>query len=259
MYAGMKNKDVCISWISEMNEKLLSPSPYIKLIAKATGIELNPTKKKDITFDRIEATPCGTGKIEAYDRSKQPSTTIKEARMAYALCPMKYTMGYVLEKHPTFESDFQQSYALNALISAIYNLMKDQGITINQVYKNVIDLFPSLRKSEKRQVYDYISYDRGENDYDYGNRTECGGEYYTDERLKIHYPNQDVRWVTLKRFGELTTPDGRQGLDLNEEMKARPDEKISYLDPVELACSFCPHLNYCKNAVFAVDQENYYD
>ncbi|WP_026509170.1 hypothetical protein [Butyrivibrio sp. LC3010] len=259
MYAGLKNKEVCISWISEMNEKLLSPSPYIKLIANAAGIKLNPAKKKEITFNRIADTPYGAGKIAPYERDKQPRDIIKEARMAYALCPMKYTLGYVMEKHPTFESEFQQSYALNALISAIYNLMKDQGMTVNQVYKNVIELFPSLRKSEKRQVYDYISYDRGENDFDYGNRSECGGRFYTDERLKIHYPNQDVREVTKKRFGELATPDGRTGLDLNEEMKARPDEMVGSIDPVQRACSFCPHISYCKNAIYAVDQESYYD
>lgn len=259
MYAALKNKEVCISWISEMNEKLLAPSPYIKLISNATGIETSPAKRNTITFDRVLATPYGPGKTEKYDREKAPRRMIKEARMAYALCPMKYTLGYVVEKYPTYESDFQQSYALNALISAIYNLMKDQGMTVDQVYKQVIGLFPAMRKSEKRQVYDYISYDRNENDFDYGNRTECGGKYYTDERIKIHYPNQFVRDVTKKRFGELVTPDGRTGLDLNEKMEARSGEMVGDLDPVKLACSFCPHINYCKNAVYAADQENYYD
>ena len=259
MYAALKNKEVCLSWISEMNEKLLAPSPYIKLITSAAGIELKPAIRNTITFNRVLESEYGAGKITEYDREKMPRGILKEARMAYALCPMKYTLGYVLEKYPTYESDFQQSYALNALISAIYNLMKDQGITVDQVYKNVIGLFPSLRKSEKRQVYDYISYDRGENDIDYGVRTECGGMYYTDERIKIHYPNQDVRGVTKKRFGKLTTPDGRQGMDLNEKMEGSNDEKIGELDPVSLSCSFCPHISYCKNAVYSVDQENYYD
>lgn len=80
-----------------------------------------------------------------------------------------------------------------------------------------------------------------------------------DERIKIHYPNQFVRDVTKKRFGELVTPDGRTGLDLNEKMEARSGEMVGDLDPVKLACSFCPHINYCKNAVYAADQENYYD
>lgn len=258
MYAGLKHKEVCISWISEMNEKILSPSPYIKLITNAAGINIKPAKKKEITYNKVADTSFGKGKIAPYEREKQPRDIIKEARMAYALCPMKYTLGYVTEKYPTFESDFQQSYALNALITAIYNLMKEQNVTINQVYKNVIELFPSLRKSEKRQVYDYI-YDNGENDFDHGNRTECGGRFYTDERLKIYYPNQYVREVTTKRFGELPTPNGRTGLDLYEKMEARAGEMKGDIDPVQLACSFCPHISYCKNAVYDADQEHYYD
>ena len=107
-------------------------------------------------------------------------------------------------------------------------------------------------------VYDYI-YDNGENDFDHGNRTECGGRFYTDERLKIHYPNQYVREVTTKRFGELLTPNGRTGLDLYEKMEARAGEMKGDIDPVQLACSFCPHISYCKNAVYDADQEHYYD
>ncbi len=105
-------KEVCISWISEMNEKLLAPSPYIKLISNATGIEVSPAKRNTITFDRVLATPYGPGKTEKYDREKAPRRMIKEARMAYALCPMKYTLGYVVEKYPTYESDFQQEACL---------------------------------------------------------------------------------------------------------------------------------------------------
>ncbi|WP_028243920.1 hypothetical protein [Pseudobutyrivibrio ruminis] len=259
MYAALKNKSVCLSWISEMSEKLLAPSPYLKLIAKATGIEIEPSTRDSITFNRVWQTPEGKGKIEKYDRDKAPRGIIKEARMAYALCPMKYTISYVLEKYPTYDSDFQQSYALNALISAIYNLMKEQGMKVDEVYRNVMELFPTLRKSEKRQVYDYISYDNGENDFDYGNRTQCGGKYYTDERIKIHYPNHFVREATKNRFGKLVTPDGRTGLDLYEKLKASPEEMIGDFDPVQLACSFCPHVSYCRNAIYEVDQENYYD
>ena len=82
---------------------------------------------------------------------------------------------------------------------------------------------------------------------DYGNRTECGGRYYTDERLKIHYPNQDVRGETLIRYGKLNTPDGRRGMNLYETIEV-PD-----------ACIFCQHISYCRNALYAGDQENYYD
>lgn len=260
MYCALKNQDVTVSWISTVGEKLLAPSSYIKLVCEAIGMELTPAKRSMITFSRVAEASYGAGRIEEYDNEKTPSGMIKEAQMAYALCPMKYVLGYVVEKFPTYQSEFQQNYALNAFISAIYNLMKDKGMTVDQVYKNVMELFPGLRKVEKRQVYDYISYDRREDDMDYGSRTECGGYYYTDERLKLHYPNQQVREMTIGRFGKLMTPDGRRGMNLYEVMEATSDEEMrGRKDVVRTACMFCPHMDYCRNAIFYGDQENFYD
>lgn len=260
MYTALKNKDVTVSWISTIGEKMLAPSPYIKLVSGATGQSLSASKRHQITFSRVADAVYGKGRIDEYDKEKMPSDTVKEAKMDYATCPMKYVLGYVVEKYPTYVSDFQQNYTLNALISAIYNLMKEKGMTVDQVYQNVMTLFPGLRKVEKRQVYDYISYDQRENDMDYGFRTECGGFFYTDERIKLHYPNPQVREMARARFGKLLTPDGRTGMDLYEVMEATNDEeKIGRKDVVKTTCMFCPHIDYCRNAIFYGDQENFYD
>lgn len=260
MYVALKNKDVTVSWVSTVGEKMLAPSPYIKLISGATGQQVALAKRHQITFSRVANAAYGRDRIDEYDNEKTPSGIIKEARMDYAVCPMKYVLGYVVEKHPTYSSDFQQNYALNAFISAIYNLMKDKGMTVDQVYRNVMSLFPGLRKVEKRQVYDYISYDRRENDMDYGNRTECGGFHYTDERIKLHYPNPQVREMAIGRFGKLMTPDGRKGVNLYEVMEATNEEEIvGRKDVVKTTCMFCPHIEYCRNAIYYGDQENFYD
>lgn len=259
-YSGMKNKAVCISWVKSVNDQPKEHSPYITLLCHAAGLEVNPSKQKSITYSRVANTSYGQGRTEGYERDKAPKNTIKEARMDYALCPMKYVLGYVLEKRPVYQSDFQQNYALNALISAIYDLAKDKGVSVDQVYKNVIALFPYMRKSEKRQVYDYLSYDRNEEDMDYQHRSECGGLYYTDERLKICNPNQDVRDIVIGRFGKLATPDGRKDMNLYEELAASSDEeKRGKKDMVKMSCIFCPHSEYCRNAIYAQDQESYYD
>lgn len=260
MYCALKNKDVEVSWISVVDDNVLQPSPYIRLVCDAADVKLIPAVRHQITFQRVADRGYGTGRIDEYDNSKTPKGMVKEARMAYALCPMKYTLGYVVDKYPTYQSEFQQMYALNALISAIYGLMKDEGMTLDEVYKNVMSLFPSLRKVEKRQVYDYMRYERNENDLDYGSRTECGGDYYTDQRIKVHYPNQDVREFTIGRFGKLMTPDGRKGLNLYETITNNADEKMKgQKDVSKSVCTFCPHIDYCRNAVFSVDQEKYYD
>lgn len=260
IYAALKNNNVVISWVSLMNDKILAPSPYVKLISGATGKKVLSARRHRITFSQVANADYGSGRIDEYENDKMPADTIKEAKMDYAVCPSKYVFGYVLEKHPTYSSDFQQNYALNAFISAIYNLLKDKGMTIDEVYRNVMSLFPGLRKVEKRQVYDYISYDHNENDMDYGIRTECGGFFYTDERLKIHFPNPQVREMAIGRYGKLLTPDGRRGMDLYEVMEATQEEEVyGRKDIVKTTCMFCPHIDYCRNAIYYGDQENFYD
>lgn len=246
-YCALKNREVTVSWVSSLGDKLLAPSPYIKLLLEAANVSLTPAARNAITFGRVADTPASPGRIKPYQNDKAPAGMVKEARMDYALCPMRYVLGYVLEKYPTWQSEFQTGYALNALISAVYHLMEEEGVSVDQVYEAVVGLFPNMRKVEKRQVYDYIAYDRGENDLDYEHRTECGGKYYTDERIKIHYPNQAVRTEAISRYGKLYTPDGRKELDLYETVENQD------------FCTFCPHVSYCRNAVYAVDQENYYD
>ncbi len=261
MYCALKNKDVTVSWVSSVGEKLLAPSSYIKLVCDAAGMEPAPTKRSEITFAHVVRTGYGHGRIAEYDNTAIKSGMVKEASMAYALCPTKYAMGYVVEKYPTYQSEFQQSYALKSFISAIYDLMMDQGdkqAKEDQVYKNVMELFPGLHKIEKREVYDHISSDHRENledDMDYGCRTKCGDYYYTDERLRIHYPNRQVREVAKGRFAKLMTPDGRNGMDLYAAMEPTEEEKVKKLD-VSAVCMYCPHADYCRNAIYYVDREN---
>lgn len=246
-YCALKNEDVTISWISNVGEKQLAPSPYIKLLMNIPNVVISPAFRNSITYKRVGETSVGNKKILDYDNDKMPIGIIKEAEMDYALCPMKYVLGYVVDKYPTYQSDFQMSYAINALISSIYSLMKSDGVTLDEAYESIVSLFPLLRKVEKRQVKDYLSYDRRENDIDYSHRTECGGKYYTDERLKIHYPNQEVRTAAIAEYGKLRTPDRRMGMNLYEMMEV-PD-----------VCVFCQHESYCRNALYSGDQENYYD
>jgi len=247
-YCALKNEDVVFSWISSNGEKLLGPSPYITLLRELTDAKYLEPYRYSISRNQINTAMASIGRTEDYENDKAPMGMIKEARMDYALCPMKYLLGYVLEKRPVFQSEFQQNYALNALISSIYNLMKKEGMTVNEVYDRVIELFPNLRKVEKRQVYDYISYDHKEDDMDYGMRSECGGYFYTDERLKINYPNQDVRGDAIVKYGRLYTPDGRRGINLYDRS-----------DVIGEACSFCPHIDYCRNAYYPGDSEDFYD
>ncbi len=94
-----------------MGEKMLAPSPYIKLLMEKAGVRISPAARNAITYNRVTESPIGAGKIEKYDEKSAPVGMIKEARMDYALCPIKYVLGYVVDKYPTFQSEFQTTYA----------------------------------------------------------------------------------------------------------------------------------------------------
>lgn len=257
IYSALKNQDVQLSWIRDMGDKLLSPSPYIKLICEAADVKITPAIRDTITYERVEETPNGKGRIQPYDIKRMPVNTSKEAKMDYAICPMKYALGYVVEKFPTFQNEFHQNYVINGLISSIYSLMKTRGMTVHEIYRNVIMLFPALRNVEKRQVYDYLHYQNSFTDVDYAGESDLGELHFTDERLKVHFPNKDVRDQAMERYSRLLTPDGRTGMDLY--LTTTDAETNPYKKKKVEACLFCQHQDYCRNATFAVDQEELYD
>lgn len=257
MYAALKNQDVQLSWIRDMGDKIQSPSPYIKLVSESTGIKLTPAVRNTITYKRVEETVCGSGKTVPYDLERMPLNTAKEAKMDYSVCPMKYALGYVVEKNPTFQNEFHQNYAINGLIASIYSMMKTRGMTIDEIYKNVIELFPAMRKVEKRQVYDYIQYQSSFSDVDFEGYSELGELRYSDERIKVRFPNKDVRNQAMERYAKLLTPDGQTGM--NFYVTAADNETNPYKKVKLDVCLFCQHQDYCRYAVFAVDQEALYD
>lgn len=256
MYAALKNHDVQLSWIRDMNDKILAPSPYIRLVCEAAGIEVVKPARARVTYKTVENMEYGNGRTKPYDVNQMPGNTAKEAKMDYAVCPMKYALGYVVEKYPTFQGEFHQNYAINGLIAAVYSLMKGRGMSIDEIYKNVIELFPAMRKVEKRQIYDYLNGENSFTEVDYEGRSEIGDISYTDERLKVRFPNKSVRDQALLKYGKLLTPDGQTGMDFyrTADKGINPRETNS----VDV-CLFCQHQHYCRYAVFAVDAEALYD
>lgn len=247
IYCAMKNRQVQLSWISSINGKSMAPSSYLKLVEEAASVPMISLKKSALDFDYVMRMPKGKEKVKSYKRAQMPSLTAKEARMDYALCPWKYILGYLVEKQPVYQSEFQQTYALNPLISALNGVLKDRGITEDEVYEQVISLFPYLRRIEKRQVYDYMKYDRGATDMDFKKYSECGNREYSEQRLKIHFPEEMVRREAAIKYETMKGTYGRDGMDLYE----KPGKSNR--------CASCPHVSYCRNAKYVGDEENHYD
>lgn len=257
LYAALKNREVQLSWISNIGDKMQAPSSYIKLICDATGKKVIPAKRKKITYDMVADMKTGKGRTIPYDTEKFPRMATKEARMDYAICPMKYAFGYVVEEFPTFESEFHQNYTVNRLIEALNNVLKIKGYSMDEIYEYVIELFPALRKVEKRQIRDYLQFENDFQDTEYKGTSRLDNVLYTEERLKVRFPNKNVRDQALEGYAKLMTPDGRRGMNLYQ---TAADLETDLYKKVDLdVCLFCQHQNYCRYAVFAVDQEALYD
>ena len=247
IYSALKNKDVELSWINNMNGKLLSASPYIRLLCSIGEISIDTLKNRLLSSSKISEIEISARKVSKYQIIDKSQHVAKESMMDYALCPMRYVFGYVLDEYPTYQGIFLHNYAINGLVTAVYYLMKNMGISQSEIEEEVLELFPNLRAVEKRQIKDYLSIEAAEKNTDLGMRTEYADVSYTDERLKVKFPYKKVREEAKKKYGELMTPAGRNGINLYE-----PTD-------VKAACVFCQHADYCRNAIFALDQEDYYD
>ncbi|MBQ5850653.1 MAG: hypothetical protein IIW54_07560 [Lachnospiraceae bacterium] len=247
LYSALKNKDVELSWINNMNGKLLAASPYIQILSVLGGIEISKMQDYMLNYPYVDKVEMATKEISKYNFNDDEKYIAKEARMDYAVCPMRYVYGYVLEQYPSYQTTFLHNYAANGLIAAIYFLLKDSGVSVKEIQSQVLSLFPNLRKIEKCQIVDYLKIEAEDKNTDLGMTSEYADVAYTDERLKIKFPYKEIREAAKEKYGELVTPSGRKDINLHESTD------------VARACVFCQHADYCKNAVFMLDQEAAYD
>lgn len=264
IYSALKNTEVQLSWVRKMGGRPYAPSPYLCLIGEAGGVPTIRTGQSTVTEQRVRRMPEGESRTLPYDRADMPIETAKEAGMDYAICPIRYALGYLADRFPSFSTEFHQNYAVNGLIAALDGVFREQGITgisADEIYQQTVELFPAMRNVEKRQVYDYL---RGENSFHDSREagvSVLGTMAFSGDRLKVRFPNQQVWEMALTEYGRLQTPDGRNGLDFGypnmrtaEQDGRRQEKKMSVS-----ACLFCPQQNCCKYAVFQADQEALYD
>ena len=247
LYSALKNKEVELSWVKNMNGKLLAPSPYVQILNTLAGVKISEAKENNLSYADIEDIKMARKEITAYDFNRDKGHIAKEARMDYAICPVRYVYGYVLDRYPSYQTTFLHNYAVNGLITAVYYLMRDMGVSVKDIAEQVLGLFPNLRKIEKRQIADYLVIEAEDKNTDLGMTSEYCDAAYTDERLKVKFPYKEIREIAKEKYGELLTPAGRKGLNLHERTDVRR------------ACVFCPHAEYCNNAIFVLDQEDVYD
>lgn len=242
IYSALKNKDVEISWIEKQGDKLLAPSPYITLLEKMTNIGIEEGNTRALNQEKVASLPA-VKKLERKNFSMQTNSKmhIIDGEMEYALCPMRYVYGYVLGDNSTYRGEYQQNRAMMRFIQALEKQLRPK-YSMEQVAEQVFELFPNVRKAEKRQILDdaikYLPY------IDENESTNFAGKEYTDLRLMLTFPDKDVYKLAERKFSFLMSQNGQKGIFFDK--KGEEGEKN---------CELCPHSSYCRGSWFGSDYQ----
>ena len=238
-YVAMQNNDVEISWIERQGDKLYSPSPYITLLDKLSDSKIKESDIRDIDLLHVTGVQSTKKLDKEFDITRTDNKYPYEAELEYALCPMRFVYGYVLDKSPSYRGEFQQNRAIVRLIQVL-NVILNGKYSVEQIADQLFEVFPGIRKAEMRQMIDDAkSWNLPYNEDSY---TTFEGNRYSDYRINLKFLDRDVYNAAKRCADVLFSQKGRRGISY---------ENIG--DDGEKNCMFCPHASYCVSSLFGVD------
>ena len=239
MYTALKNDDVEISWIQKQGEKLYAPSPYITLLDKLSDAHIRDTDVRSLDLPSVAEIGVQKRLEHTFDMCDNNKQHMCDSELVYALCPMRFVYEYVLGNGPTYRSEYQQNRAVVRFIQVLSKLLKGT-YTTEQIAEQVFELFPNIRKAEKRQMIDDATkWSLPENEDDY---TAYGNKDYTNYRWNLTFLDVDSYEQARKNALLLMHPDGRKGIFHDRGLLTGTRN-----------CEFCPHSAYCMNALYGID------
>ena len=239
VYNALKNKDVEISWIYQQGEKCLSPSPYITLLDQLSDAGIQDSTLRNLDLQYVNGVMVHKRLDKTYSIKENKRWHLYEDELEYALCPMRYVYSCVLGENFAYMNEYQQNKAIVRLIQVLNALLKGR-YSMEQIAQQVFELFPYIRKAEKRQMLDdAICWNQPERE---GSFTEAGNYQYTDERLKLVFLDNQNYAYAEKMASMLMSQSGITGI--YPDRTGGGDSKN---------CEFCPHMRYCPDAIFGID------
>ena len=239
VYTALKNDDVEISWIQKQGEKMYSPSPYITLIDRLTESRISSSGVRTLDMQHVSGVMAHKHMEKDYDIRYSKAFHQYDSKLEYSSCPMRYVYSYVLGDNPAYRNEYQQNRAIVRFIQSLRELLGNK-YTLEQIAEQVFELFPNIRKAEKRQMTDdALRWTLPDNDLPY---TTYGDLNYTNRRLNMIFPDERC-YESAKRYASmLMSQDGRKGIFHDRKG----------LDGAR-NCEFCPHSGYCMKSLFGVD------
>ena len=238
-YSALQNPDVEISWVEKQGEKLFAPSPYITLLDKLTNSKIRESEVRKLDLEYVSKVWAHKRLEKKYSMRDNQELHVYDSELEYSLCPMRFVYSYVLSDNPSYRNEYQQNRAVVRLIQALKELLGDK-YSLEQVASQVFELFPGIRRAEKRQMLDdaaRLPLPEEERAY-----TEYEGWNYTNYRLNLKFPDEDSYSYAKRNAAMLMSQQGRKGIFHNR--RGTDGERI---------CELCPHSAYCMKALFGVD------
>lgn len=227
IYTALKNEQVEISWIQQQGEKLYSPSPYITLLDKLSDAKIQDTEVRKLDLQYVFGIMAHKRLEKEFDIRDNVKLHGYDSELEYSLCPMRFVYSYVLGDNPTYRNEYQQNRAIVRFIQVLKKLLGNK-YSVEQVAEQVFELFPYIRKAEKRQMIDDAS--RWSLPEDEGGYTTYGDDNYTNERLNLLFLDSGSYASAKKHAAMLMSQEGRKGINrlVHKNIRTNQSIKVSH-------------------------------
>ncbi|KLA01421.1 hypothetical protein B4147_1088 [Bacillus wiedmannii] len=237
---NLPTEHVKLSWIKNiLDQHELQPALYIK------QLNLRAVDFTAVSADvPITYTPYDFSKetVNKNDIMKSWETLAFEDFLAeYKLCPKRFYYSYIADEYPTFSSDFMHQFIFSEIIRVAGQGSKAD---FEVVLEEVSVLFPQwidFKKSvSAKMAFQYVP---GQ----LGRKTAVTEEHsYTETRKNFQFPG-----FTKKNRDNLFDETKASLVSIVDEILSE-DNKIMEANP-SYTCRFCPHIDYCDDAVYSID------
>lgn len=229
-----------LSWIKNvMDEHELQPALYIKQLGLKV-VEFSPSARAEVsTYQPHVFVEDSVEGREAEEIWK--TLAFEDFLVEYNLCPQRFYYSYITEEYPVFSNDFMHQFLFSEVVK-LAAVGSQRGF--KAVYKEVSPLFPQWLDYKKRVAAKTAYKYRPRNP---GTMNEVDSAVsYTEIRKNYQFPG------FKKSDKERLVADSKRNME--ETIAALMSQEVQSLPANPgYACRFCPHIDYCADAIHAVD------
>ncbi|MGC7872107.1 hypothetical protein ACPUYX_11330 [Desulfosporosinus sp. SYSU MS00001] len=235
-----------LSWIKNMlDQHELQRALYVKQLG---------LKVVDFTFSEQDSDPDDEEpyvpykfNVDSFSRNDIEAAwamlAFEDFLAEYKLCPRRFYYSCITDEYPVFSSDFMHQFLFSEIIKTVKTSTRAD---FDNVYREVSPLFPQWLDFKKRVLartaFQYAP-------KQLGRMTQVEETAaYTETRKNFQFPgftkaNRD-RLLEESRNTLTISLDELKSIE-KQTLTARPDYH----------CRFCPHIEYCDDAIHAVDMQ----